>query len=371
MNIYEQIGLQRVVNASGRMSILGVSTIDDQIALAMKNGGQSYVVIDDLIKKAGEIISFYTNGEDSCPVNSASAGISMSVAAIISKGKKSIIEQLPDSSGLANEIILQKGHCINYGAPIETTIRLGGGVVKAVGTANLVAKEDIEEAISEKTAALMYVKSHHCVQKGMQPLQTMIEISQKYHLPLIVDAASEEDLRKYIALGANLVIYSGAKAIEGPTSGFVTGNKKLIEWVRLQSKGIGRSMKIGKESIMGLLEALKLYEKKDNDQSLNRQQDTLDYLIENINRFPGCKASCIQDEAGRAIYRCQVIVDEIAAGKSALQINRAFKQGEVAIYVRDYLVDHGIMVFDPRALKSGDKELIVERLQEILNVKPY
>ena len=98
MTIYEEIGLPRVINASGRMTVLGVSTISDKVAKAAVAGGQSYVVVEDLMDKAGEIISRYTGAEDSCPTVCASAAIALSVAGLISKGKKTVLERLPDSS---------------------------------------------------------------------------------------------------------------------------------------------------------------------------------------------------------------------------------------------------------------------------------
>ena len=96
MTVYEEIGLPRVINASGRVTVLGVSTISDKVAKAAVAGGQSYVVVEDLLDKAGEIISQYTGGEDSCPTVCASAAIALSVAGMISRGKKTIMDRLPD-----------------------------------------------------------------------------------------------------------------------------------------------------------------------------------------------------------------------------------------------------------------------------------
>ena len=137
-------------------------------------------------------------------------------------------------------------------------IRTVGAIPVEVGCANKVDKANIIGAINDKTAALMYVKSHHCVQKGMVSLEDMIKIAHGHDLPLIVDASAEEDLKKYIAMEADLVCYSGAKAIEGPTSGFICGRKDLTDAAKLHYKGIGRSMKIGKESMMGLLKAVEI-----------------------------------------------------------------------------------------------------------------
>lgn len=366
MTVYEEIGLPRVINASGRVTVLGVSTISDKVAKAAVAGGQSYVVVEDLIDKAGEIISRYTGGEDSCPTVCASAAIALSVAGMISRGKKTIMDRLPDSTGLANEIILQKGHVINFNAPIETMLRLGGGVPVEAGCATEVVVEDVEELINEKTVALLYVKSHHCVQKGMLDLPTMIDIAHRHNLPLMVDAAAEEDFRKYIAMGADLVCYSGAKALEATTSGFVTGKKELISYIKKQYHGVGRAMKVGKEAIMGLLAALEQYENKDKKAEVEKNVKIVDWLVDEINQIPNLKAQKIQDEAGRAIFRARVFVDPEKAGMTATELEGKLKAGTPTIRCRTEFMSLGSLDFDPRPLVEGDKELIVAKLKEIM-----
>ena len=366
MTVYEEIGLPRVINASGRVTVLGVSTISDKVAKAAVAGGQSYVVVEDLLDKAGEIISRYTGGEDSCPTVCASAAIALSVAGMISKGRKTIMDRLPDSTGLANEIILQKGHVINFNAPIETMLRLGGGVPVEAGCATEVVVEDVEELINEKTVALLYVKSHHCVQKGMLDLPTMIDIAHRHNLPLMVDAAAEEDFRKYIAMGADLVCYSGAKALEATTSGFVTGKKELISYIKKQYHGVGRAMKVGKEAIMGLLAALEQYENKDKKAEEEKNVKIVDWLVDEINQIPNLKAQKIQDEAGRAIFRARVFVDPEKAGMTATELEGKLKAGTPTIRCRTEFMSLGSLDFDPRPLVEGDKELIVAKLKEIM-----
>ena len=363
--IYEKIGLQRVVNASGRMTYLGVSTLSDEVAKAAVEGGQNYVVIADLIDKAGELISTHTGAEDSCVTCSASAGIAISMAGLISKGERSIITRLPDSTGLKNEVILQKGHSVEYGAPITTIMRLGGAVPVEVGNANLVYPEEIEEAINEKTVALFYCKSHHCVQKGMVALEKMIEIAHNHNLPLVIDAAAEEDMRKYIALGADLVIYSGAKALEATTSGFITGKKEYITYCKKQYAGIGRAMKVGKEQIMGLIAAMDRYDNIDHDAQAEEHLKTVNYLNEEINKIPYCHASLLQDEAGRKIYRSKVTFDK-ECGMSATEISDKLKEGNPSIHCRPNQLNLGVIMFDVRPLVSGDTELIIEKLKAVM-----
>ena len=198
MNIYEKIGLKRVINGSGKMTALGVSKISDTVAETMKEAGQNFVVIDDLIDRVGEMISKVTGGEDTCVTSSASAAIALSVAGLITGKSLTLIERLPDTTGLKNKVVLQKGHAVNYGAPITTMIRLGGGIPVEVGCSNEVKPEHVEEAIDENTVALLYVKSHHAVQKGMLSIEEMAEIAHKHNLPLLIDAAAEEDIHRYL-----------------------------------------------------------------------------------------------------------------------------------------------------------------------------
>lgn len=120
---------------------------------------------------------------------------------------------MPDSSGMANEVVMLRGHNVDYGASILSAIRLGGGRVVEVGSSNLAALWQLESAITDATAALLYVKSHHCVQKGMLNIEDFAHVAQMYNLPLIVDAAAEEDLRAWVVSGADMVVYSGAKPL--------------------------------------------------------------------------------------------------------------------------------------------------------------
>ena len=367
-NIYQGMGLSRVVNASGRVTKLGVSTISDRVASAAVAGAQSYVVIDDLIDRAGKMIAAHTGAEDACPTSCASAAIAMSVAGLITKGKWTAVARMPDSTGMANEIVLQKGHSIDYGAPMPTMIRLGGGVPVEAGTANEVHPEDIEEAITDKTVALLYVKSHHCVQKGMVGIEAMRDIAHRHELPFVVDAAAEEDFRKYIAMGADLVCYSGAKALEATTSGFVCGREELIGYVKKQYRGIGRAMKVGKEQIAGLLEALGQYEENDHGARAEKNKEAAGYLVEKIEAISGLRATLIQDEAGRAIWRCRVAIDQAAPNvrKTMYQVNEELRKGDPTIWARTEFLNLGMIDFDPRPLVQGDKELIVGKLEKIM-----
>jgi L-seryl-tRNA(Ser) seleniumtransferase/D-glucosaminate-6-phosphate ammonia-lyase len=348
------------------MTALGVSTIDEEVAKQMNEAAMSYVNIETLYEKAGLEIAKYTGAEDSCVTSSAAAGIAISVAACITGEDLSKVEKLPISTGMKNEIIIQKGHAVHFGAPVVQMIRLGGGVPVEVGQANKVDASHIESAIGENTAALIYVKSHHAVQKGMVSIEKMIKIAHEHNLPLIIDAAAEENIKKYVAMGADLVIYSGAKAIEGCTSGFITGKSSLIRACRLQYKGVGRAMKVGKENIMGIVKAVELYSTRDNTEIIRVQKEKVQWLVNEANKIKGLKARVTQDEAGREIYRAEISVDAKVLGVDAYYIMEELEKGNPAVYVRDHFVNLGILNIDPRPLGKGDEKLIIEKLAHII-----
>ncbi|UOQ84330.1 DgaE family pyridoxal phosphate-dependent ammonia lyase [Gracilibacillus salinarum] len=355
-------GLKRVINASGRMSILGVSAPTDTVMDAMKQGGQNYVEIADLVDKSGDYVARLLGSEAAVIVNSASSGIALSVAALVTQGNQRKSERLHQEDIAKNEIIMLKGHNVQYGAPVETMIYLGGGNLVEAGYANEGKAHHIEDAISENTAAIFYVKSHHAVQKNMISVEEAWEVAQRNGVPLIVDAAAEEDIQKYVNY-SDLAIYSGSKAIEGPTSGIVGGKRKYIEWVKVQFHCIGRSMKVGKETTFGLLQALDEYGAKENNSE--DQKATLDALL-HLNERNGIHIKIVQDEAGRAIFRARIQIDPIEAGTTAQDVVTALREGEVAIYTRDYGVRQGYFDIDPRPLQRDDIHVIATRIQEIV-----
>lgn len=359
--LHAKYGLKRVVNASGRMSILGVSAPTDTVMEAMRIGGQNYVEIADLVDKSGDYIAKALGSEAAVVVNSASSGIALSVAALVTKGDRRASERLHRDPIEWNEIVMLKGHNVQYGAPVETMIYLGGGKLVEAGYANEGKAEQLEAALSPRTAAILYVKSHHAVQKNMISVEEAWEVAQRKGVPLIVDAAAEEDVWKYVKC-SDLAIYSGSKAIEGPTSGIVAGKRVYVEWLKVQLHGIGRAMKVGKESIFGLLQALDEYREKKDKSALERA--ALQALLP-LNDLPGVKVTVVQDEAGRAIFRGRVHIDAATAGTNAAKVAKELQEGEIAIYTRDYGVRQGYFDIDPRSLQGDDLQVIADRIREL------
>ncbi|MDQ0916638.1 DgaE family pyridoxal phosphate-dependent ammonia lyase [Paenibacillus sp. V4I5] len=365
LSLNAKYGLKRVINASGRMSILGVSAPTDTVMEAMKHGGQNYVEIADLVDKAGNYIAHILGSEAAVVVNSASSGIALSVAAVVTEGNRRKSERLHQDPIAKNEIIMLKGHNVQYGAPVETMLYLGGGKLIEVGYANEGKAEHIEDAITEHTAAILYVKSHHAVQKNMISVEEAWEIAQRNGVPLIVDAAAEEDIQKYVKY-SDLAIYSGSKAIEGPTSGIIGGKRSYIEWVKVQLHGIGRSMKVGKETTFGLLQALDEYGVKEDK---SEQEKAALQVLMPLSEIKGLKVTIVQDEAGRAIFRARIQIDPEQAGTTAKEVVTGLQSGEIAIYTRDYGVRQGYFDIDPRPLQGDDIEVIAAQIRKLVGGK--
>ncbi len=363
MNIYAKSGLREVINANGKMTILGASAVSESVVKSVGSALRNFVVIEELMDHAGRVIAQKTGAEDGCPTCGAASGLVIATAACIAGCNLGLIERIPDTRGLKNEIILQKGQSINFGGSITQMLRLGGGVPVEAGCSNKVERDNIESAINEKTAALLYVKSHHAVQKGMQSIESMLELAKKYHLPLIIDAAAEEDLCKYVSMGADLVLYSGGKALSGPTSGLIAGKSSYIAACKMQYKGVGRAMKVSKEAMMGLVTALEMYDPAQGNPE--GQKKRMQRMCDELAQVRGLNCRVAQDEAGREIYRAEIHVGS-ETGMNAAKLNELLKQGDPAIYGRDYYVNQGILSIDPRPLFDGQEEIIIDRIKSCL-----
>lgn len=359
-SINKKYDLKQVINASGRMTILGVSTPRADVVEAVNTGLNHFFEMKDLVNKTGAYIANLLNVESAVVVSCASAGIAQSVAAVIVKGDAWLLENLHAAPlTVPDEIVLPKGHNVNYGAPVATMILMGGGKVREAGYANECSAAQLAAAITPRTAAILYIKSHHSVQKSMLSVAEAAQVAREHQLPLIVDAAAEEDLTCYYQMGADLVIYSGAKAIEGPSSGLVLGRKQYVDWVKLQSNGIGRAMKVGKEGILGLTQAIESYltQPKTTGQEL---VDKMTPFIARLNEINGVAAHIVWDSAGRDIARAEITFDEAALGWKTKAIVDAMKEGEVAIYFRGYRANEGKIDVDVRSVTPAQLETVAD-----------
>ena len=360
------MGLRPVINISGTMTHLGASIIVPEAIEAMAAISPEFVEMGALHKAAGAVVARLCGTEAGTVTACVSAGITLGVAACMTGADLGRIEQLPDASGMKNEVLIQQGHMVNYGHPLEQGIRLAGAVVRPVGQVTRCRRSQLEHAITDRTASAIYVVSHHTVQYGQLPLRLFAEICRERGVPVIVDAASEYDLRRFHAEGGDLVLYSGHKFIGGPTSGLVAGRLDLVRAVYLQNFGIGRGMKVGKETIAGLVAALEAWEPRDHAGIRARESGYLTLWQERLDGLPGVRTELIPDPTQNPLDRLRLHVDPATAGITAWDLSTALAAGEPPVIVRDHQVEGGFFDMDPCNLHPGEAETVAASLVSVL-----
>ncbi|MBB3523951.1 aminotransferase class V-fold PLP-dependent enzyme [Rhizobium sp. BK456] len=366
-DIRPSLGLRPVINVSGTMTSLGASIVVPEAIEAMASILPHFVEINDLQRKASAVIARLTGGEAGFVTASCSAGISLAVAGAITGDNLLAIEKLPDAVSEKNEVLVQMGHVVSYGAPVDQAIRLAGGKVVLVGQATSTHRFHMEKAITDKTAAAVYVVSHHVVDYGLLNLKEFVEIAHARGVPVIVDAASEYDLKIFLEQGADIALYSGHKFLGGPTSGIVAGRKELVRHAFLQNMGIGRGMKVGKESIFGVMAALEAWEKRDHAGIRERETGSLTLWKRTLDGRPGVTALIEPDPTNNPLDRLRLIVDSEQAHITAWDLADALARGNPPIIVRDHEVEHRYFYLDPCNLHPGQDVIVANRLAEELD----
>ncbi|MBY5738466.1 aminotransferase class V-fold PLP-dependent enzyme [Rhizobium leguminosarum] len=366
-DIRPSLGLRPVINVSGTMTSLGASIVVPEAISAMASILPHFVEINDLQRKASAVIARLTGGEAGFITASCSAGISLAVAGAITGNNLLAIERLPDVVPEKNEVLVQMGHVVSYGAPVDQAIRLAGGKVVLVGQATSTHRFHMENAITDKTAAAVYVVSHHVVDYGLLNLKEFVEIAHAKGVPVIVDAASEYDLRIFLEQGADIALYSGHKFLGGPTSGIVAGRKELVRHAFLQNMGIGRGMKVGKESIFGIMAALEAWENRDHAGIRERETGYLNLWKRTLDGRPGLTALIEPDPTNNPLDRLRLIVDPEQANITAWDLADALAKGSPPIIVRDHEVEHRYFYLDPCNLHPGEETIVAERLAQELD----
>ena len=366
MEFHARNGLRPVINVSGTMTSLGASSAIPEVVQAMTEILPHFVEIGDLQRHASQVIAQVCGSEAGFITASCSAAITLSVAACMTGENLASIEQLPCVDGLKNEIVIQTGHLVNYGAPVDQAIRLAGANLLTVGQATEAYAHQLNGAITDRTAAAVYVVSHHTVSFGLIPFETFVEVAHSRGVPVIVDAASEYDLRGFIARGADVALYSAHKFLQGPTAGIVAGQKNLVKAAYLQNYGIGRGMKVGKESIYGALTALNAWQRRDHIAIAEREDQALQLWKNGLSQLPGVRATVSADPTGNPLNRLRIDIDAKESHITAWDLVDKLAEEPEPIIARDHEVELGFFFLDPCNLKSGDAETVLCAILRIL-----
>ncbi len=368
MDIYDELGVTKVINGAATLTMLGGSLMSPEVLAAMAEAAQHFVDIDKLQQKVGERIASWTRNEAAYVSCGAAAGLALSTAACITGLDPEKRECLPYTEGMKNEIIVHKRGLVGY----SFAIRQAGGKLVEIGTEEGATEEQMLQAINDKTAAIFYFYNPARVE-GQVPLERGIEIARRSGIPLVIDAAAQippvDNLWRFTQMGADLVLFSGGKGLCGPqSSGLILGRKDLIEACAFNAcprAFIGRPMKVGKEEMVGLMTAVRRYLDLDHDGLMQTYEDQVQTVVAAFSDHPQISARrSFPSEAGQPMPRAEVSFDEGALGLTRDEILGQLRAGDPSI-VLAAAGDTGVFV-NPQTLEAGQEIIIIDRIKEIL-----
>ena len=367
--VYDRIGVRPIINAIGTQTTLSGSIMEPETAEAMAEASRVMVVIEELNESAGQIIAEHTGAEAGMVTSGAAAGLVLQAAAVIAGDDPEKIAFLPSSTGSRNQILVKRMH---YNAFTQAW-RQGGADLVWVGGEEQCLDWEMESEISGETAAIGFIASRWHPD-SFEGLSKAAEIAHNHGLPLLVDAAAmlppAENLRRFIELGADMVSYSGGKAIKGPqATGILCGRADLIRAAAANASphhAVGRPMKVAREEVVGLITALDLYVRRDHEADMLRWSSDCQTIADAVEGIPGVSAVVEQDDWLRPVPEVSVVFTEEWRGQSASQVAVALANGDPPIMIEASRRDGEDIFVNPHGLMRGEAELVAERLRSAM-----
>jgi len=392
-NVYERLGIRTIVNASGPSTRLSGGIMRPEVAAAMAEASQWCVDLAEVQGRASEILAEATGAEAGYVTAGASAALMLASAACLAGFDPAKMNRLPDTTGMANEVVVARSQRNMY----DRAVAQAGARLVEVGIPDRFSGAGVrdaqsweyEAAINDKTAAILWVAQDH----SEPSLPEIVTLARRHKLPVIVDAAGQlppaENLKRFVAEGADLVAFSGGKAIGGPqASGFLVGRRPLIQSAALQqldhdihfdqwsppaslfdkqmvvglpASGVGRAAKCGKEEIVGLLTALRLFLEENSEERHVRWLGLCEEIANALRGRRGTTVAVVVRKY-KGAPAVELARDEDELGLSALELVKRLQNGEPSVHANHSRVRDGIVVFGPTCMKPGDAAIVIERV---------
>ncbi|MCH7984104.1 MAG: aminotransferase class V-fold PLP-dependent enzyme [Chloroflexi bacterium] len=369
--VYKKLGVSPVINAQSWVTALGGSIMRPEVLRAMDEAAGAYVDMMQLNRAAGEVVARSCGAEQGLVTAGCSAAQVLMVAACMTGQSEHNVEQLPDTTGMKDEVVLFKGQRNRYDKAFITA----GATLVEYGTADSARPEDLDAAINDNTACVAYVIGPF-IAPGIG-LEETVRVAHARAVPVIVDAAAEvpprANLTRFHKMGADMVAFSGGKGIGGPQSaGLLAGKADLMEAVVMNSlnlhspiAGIGRPMKVSKENIVGLVTAIELFTDSDEGIEWDAWQSKALYVAGRLSGIDGVRV-VIEDETNERQGPQPVLRFEDAyKGPSIAEIKEQLQSGDPAIFVggAEARGEICIVMVDVR---DGEEIIIADRMSDIL-----
>jgi L-seryl-tRNA(Ser) seleniumtransferase len=370
MGIYEKLGVRPVVNANATLTRLGGSRMPPEVFEAMRDAGGAFVDMFELQRAVSRRIAELTRNEAALVCTGAAAGLVLStLGCMTGRDQQAVARLLADGPGALprREIVMHCAHRIPY----DPALKLAGARIVEIGNALQTFDWELEAALSERTAAVVYVAGVHLA-RGALPLDQVIELAHARRVPVIVDAAAQlpppDNLWRFTQQGADLVLFSGGKALRGPqASGLIVGRPELIEACALHAspnQRLARPMKVGKEEMVGLLAAVEWYLRQDHAAYVNRCEQITAEWVERLNRLAGVRARRdFPSEAGQPLPRA-LVTFEPSLGFGGEAVRQALLAREPAIDVA--VADEHSIYLNPDCLEPGEEAVVLDCLRAVV-----
>ena len=357
-DIFDNLGLRRVINVSGTETPFGASPVRPEVVAAISEIIPHSVLMRELQSAASGVIARATGTEAGCVTGCTAAGIVIGVAACMTGRDLARVEQLPDTKGMKNEVVMQKGHEITYGHNASQNVRIAGASVIEIGAATQCGVYQLRHAITPNAAAALYVVSPLTVQNRLIDLKTFCTVCHEYDVPVIVDAASVSDPRPYVEAGGDLVLFSAHKQFASITAGVIAGNLALVQACIYQEHGIGRPMKVGKEGVAGAIAALEAWMADDLDQARKVLDTRLQRVESHLQKIAGVVVS-------RQGTQIKLEIDRDKASVSAYGLAKALFADDPAIIVWSQFAREGMLLLTFGKVSDAVADHVCERIAAI------
>ena len=372
---YKSLGVRPRINAAGALTRLGGAVMAPEVVAAMAAASRASVDIGELQDAASGRIAQATGAEAGLVTTGAAAALTLAAAAAIARWDVAKMAALPHADSFPHDILIPRTHRTGYAHALSAS---GARLVDighndrgtGAGVRGLEAWE-IETALQPSVVAVAFSVNA----TSLADLPTVAAVCRANGIPMIVDAAAQlppkGNLRRFIAMGADLVAFSGGKALGGPqASGILAGRRDLVASALLQQldmdvspqtwtpprmvdranlrgvphHGIGRGFKAGKEEIVGLLTALERFENADDaadNEALAARLRAIAVLLEGI---AGITVTLVP-----AAQTGRVPVLEIAV-PDALALSARLQRGDPPVHLSERHAARGVLTLDPQVL---------------------
>ncbi len=255
---FKELGIRPFINAAGVYTTLTASLMHPEAVQAIDYASKQFVHLIELHDAVGKRIASLL-GCEAAMVTAGVSALTLGTAACMTGTNAELIQRLPDTTGMKNEVIVQKSHRYGY----DHAVRNCGIRFIEVETS-----DELERAVTDRTAMMLFFNANDPV--GKIKAAEFVQLGQKHHVLTFTDAAADtppvDTLSRFTKMGFDLVTFSGGKGLRGPQScGLLLGRKDLIEAARLNgppySDAIGRGMKVNKEEYLAMMVAVEQFMK--------------------------------------------------------------------------------------------------------------